>query len=264
MNKIFSKEEQQLNLKLEELFNKWYNVLEKNGATKEELELWCYDGFFPGYLKQKTRVLIIGRECRGLGGESFIEMMLEGFSKNEIGVKNGRTMTINQHPMHSKAFYLVYGLNNNFIPYTQMPWASEMLEYFGTEKGISYAFMNISKFSNESDNYKTNYVNVNRFIELSKSAENLFWEEIELLNPDVILTMNLQDKIQELAPNVESIDADDDVHMYEIGCKSKKIKLYDLWHFSGPKKKKNKKKIIEGYYYTPLKEMMIQHKHNLR
>lgn len=255
MNENFSQVEKQLNKKLDELFNKWYKVLEKNGATKDDLELWCTDGFFPGYLKQKTRVLIVGRESRYLGGYSYTEKLLEGFSKNAIGVANGRTKTVNQHPMHSKAFYLVYGLNNNFIPYSQMPKASEMLEDFGTEKGISYAFMNLSKFSNESDNYQTNYVNLNRFIDLSKNSENLFWKEIELLNPDVILTMNFQryniDKIV-LQDMLEDVDSNDDVHMYTIRRESKPIMLFDLWHFSAVKK-------FDKYYYTPLKEMLEKH-----
>ena len=243
--------EKVLKRKLDSLFQTWDERMRKNGATEEEISYWCSDGFYPGYSLQKVKVLFIGREPRYLADYNFIEITYEGIKKNEIRVKN-KTLTVSQHPYFSKLFYITYGVNNNLCE--KIPSASEMITSFGNEDGISYAYMNLSKFSNEDDGYATNWKNVNRFLALSEGEENLCNKEIQLLNPDIIITMNFGNwrvkKYLGVIANDYGRDEKGNIHKYELQVGEKTIPLFDMWHFSAPGKD------FEECYYLPLRKFL--------
>lgn len=75
-----------------------------------------------------------------------IEVLLESFKKNQIGNKH-----INSSSFYSMMFYIAYAVNKNVYSWSNIPYASELSNTFALEIGISYAVMNLSKFSNQSE-----------------------------------------------------------------------------------------------------------------
>lgn len=60
--------------------------------------------------------------------------------------------------------YIAYGLIKNEKSYGDIPWANTIADTFGTDEGISFAFINISKFSNESKNWQSDYDLISKFL----------------------------------------------------------------------------------------------------
>jgi hypothetical protein len=91
--------------------------------------------------------------------------------------------------------YLAYGITHGCgIAFEDLPQASDIAATFGTREGISFAFMELSKYSNDNEdaNSRRDKELMERFLRDSLSAgRNFFREELELLNPDIIITMNL-------------------------------------------------------------------------
>jgi hypothetical protein len=107
---------------------------------------FCSDGFFPCYYSQKRKILFLARETVDLSGMDYMEILFEAYKNNNIG---GRTL--DQHTFHHRMYYLAYGiLKGGGIPYRDVPYASELAKDFGTPAGISFAFMELSKYSNDN------------------------------------------------------------------------------------------------------------------
>lgn len=241
---VYPKNEIRLHEKLYKLLDQWHEEAESMKFIKRyTADDMVYDGFYPYYTKQKKKILFIGREALGLNGEDYIECVYNAYKTNKIGNKH-----INQYKFHRLMFYLAYCIINNFPAWGKVPYASELTEDFGTEKGISFAFMNLSKFSNESGKWSADWELIDSFINNFTNTEtNYFNDEISILKPDIIITMNLENRLNVLG-RIDSLKYGSKASCYYLMVNRKKIPLIDLYHFSATNKKDKEE------YYLPLKD----------
>ena len=153
------------------------------------------DGFFPKYLSQKHKVLFIGREARNNSGNDSVLGTIDYFMKNN--------KKINSSTFYRRLLYLTYGIiNKGKIAFEDLPYANEIAQNMIITKRFGFALMNISKYSNDrADGAKADVKLINQFLEDSNlEKRNFILEEIELLQPDIIITANLWDgKINDYA-----------------------------------------------------------------
>lgn len=186
------------------------------------------DGIYPNYINQKVKVLYIGRESLGLTGENYIDLMHHAYKVDKkIGQK-----TLNQHSLHKLKLSIAYGLNNNNCPWEDIPPASEIADDFAEKQGVSFAFMNLSKLSNESEDWKIDWELVDGFLEaFKKSPTNFFAKQIDIINPDIILTMNLEGRLKALG-KLTPVEYEENASYYTLTTDKKSYSLIDLYHFS--------------------------------
>lgn len=183
----YPNEELSLKQAINELNRDWYSCICKNSVS-DLSSLYVSDGFYPYYTHQKIKILFIGKESLEVSGD-YIEELFKAIKLGKIGDK-----TLNEHKFHALMLYVVYGLQHNCLDYNNIPCATEISKNFATPNGISYAFMNLSKFSNESGHWISDDALIDSFLRISSmSPENYFAKEIEILNPDLIIGMNLNE-----------------------------------------------------------------------
>jgi hypothetical protein len=255
---LFPPDERPLRARLDALMSDWKRevaqsrvVFREDGKAYSGADYFCADGFFPYYTRQKTKILFIGREAVGLSGMDYIDVLYNAYKQNNVGGK-----TLDAHATEARQFYLAYGiLHNGTVPYGEIPYASELAKTFGTADGISFAFMELSKYSNDAEdaNRHRDTGLMTRFLQDSHLGKrNFVREELSLLNPEVILTMNLwgaglDDTLLEQAlGKVRSAGSPEpaiSVNVLSInGCD---IPLFDLWHFAS-------RKNTEQDFYNPV------------
>lgn len=199
------------------------------------------DGFYPYYTKQKVKILFVGRESLSIEG-SFIETLYKAYKDNQIGSKS-----LNASQFHRIMFYLAYAINNGFPEWDNIPWASEIAQKFGEDGGLSFAFINISKLSNDSDDWQKDDALINSYL-ARENARTVQKEQVKLLDPDIIISANIDPS---LLGEVTEIDTSNkDVYIYELDNKGKKVKIFNMWHFSAPNKSDFRN------YYEPLKTLL--------
>ena len=129
-----------------------------------------------------------------------------------------------------------------------------------------FAIMNISKYSNDSDFGGTaDYSLINRFLQDSElDKRNFVLEEIELLNPSVIITAHLwnggikEELLNSALPEKNfsalkrTVTVKDDCKacLYDFALGRKKIPLIDLYHFSSRKSDKDD-------FYSPVMKLLF-------
>lgn len=237
-----------------------------NDMEKEFVQTINPDGFFPYYTHQKVKILFIAKEALGLYGGDYIEKLFDGILKNDPrgrrwwNEKNPdlprvRNMTNNGDPFLRKMLYIAYGLNNKCCPYDSMPWASEIGQnLLGKPEGISYAFMNYSKFDNPSEtNYSADKYRMQSYKDMvHRTGVNWFAKQITLLNPDIIIEMNIgRDNANALGSKpIEWIQEEykEDLAVGYLPIEDHKYLLFETWHFSWPGR------AFEEHYYLPIVE----------
>ena len=224
---------------IETLFKKWYKNFKGKKFVKNYIaDDMIFDGFYPYYFSQKRKILFIGRESYWADRSNYISYMFDAYKKNYIGDKH-----INQYPFHRRMMYIAYGLNNSFVEFQKIPYADEIAESFATPAGVSFAFMNISKFSNESENTNSDLELINSSYLASSTGENNFiLEEIDILEPDIVITMNLGeiDKMSAFG-NPKELLRLNQVYAFQLNTQAKKnILLLDTFHFSAWNKSEEK------------------------
>ncbi len=218
----------------------------KSSLPEKEQELFVSDGFYPYYFSKKPRILFVAKESTGMLGLAYTDTLFDCYrNEKRIGEKN-----INQYRFHARMMYMAYGILNKestFEEFQATPFASKIGDTFGTKDGVSFAFMNISKSSNENGTYanekliETSYTHGKKFIK----------REIELLEPDIIISANVTDKITNIfgEPSVlKRIGGNSkvcDVCAQTIKVNAKDTLLLDCWHFSSVKGKKD----FEHFYH---------------
>lgn len=224
---MFYGEETYLNEELGRLFVDWFRTVEnqKNGCSFSSSSM-VFDGFYPNYTHQPVKVLFVGREPRGLGGENYIDNLFDAYVAGCIDDKN-----IDDYSFHNIMFRTCYAIVNSFSGFDKIPLSSEISRDAFTGKGISFAFMNLSKISNDGY-FKTNWSVLDDFSEVSCGGDvNYFNREISILNPDIIITMNLEGRLKSLG-ELDVIDMGDKVSYYQLSVGDKKIPLLDTFHFT--------------------------------
>lgn len=248
----FSEFEIQKNRELQALMDEWKKQLSKNttpinnGDCNKTTPDDCFaqDGFFPGYYKQKKKICFIGRETRKIGGHDF-RLTTEEYFKVDYNNKNNWW----RHILH-----IVYGIKNEGqITYDELPPANEILTEMIKNKDYGFAVINISKYSNDDKtSWVTNRNLVHRFLEDSDLEKTNFFErELQILDPDVIITANLWDgtidtKYLNLClPNKDfsptKIISHNKEKVAEYGkynLNGKSIDFIDLYHFAAVKSDK--------------------------
>lgn len=239
-NLEYPTEEQNLITTLSLLFQDWHlDAKEKTFIKGYTAENMVFDGFYPYFSKQKIKVLFVGREALCLEG-NYLDVLYNCYKRNKVGDIN-----LNSYQFHRLMFLVTYGLNNDFIPWDAMPKVTDMTASFATDAGISFAFMNLSKFSNDSGERDTDWGLIDSFSSaFEKSKLNYFNTEIEIINPDLIITMNLESRIDVLGRK-EVIKYGNTASYFYLHCNDKKILTIDTFHFSASKQNKDS-------FYTPI------------
>lgn len=194
------------------------------------LDLFETDGFYPGYLSSEKRVLFIGREPRWEPGQDRIGSDIEKWKKSKP-----------EGSFWRRVFYILYGIEHsgnssfqeaerNFDEYVKSKIANQ---------NYGFGLMNLSKYANLAENSgtKASRYLIKRFIDDSElDLRNYFMEEINLLKPDIIITMNIFSyfRNEEIFPNLE--DTADVPHRsgsVDIFVdKDEKYYVFDTEHFS--------------------------------
>ena len=218
---------------LEALFRDWRECCAKSQheVVSAQADYMVFDGFYPFYFRQPVRILFVGREARGIEGCNYLDVLFHAYRVSKtIGDKH-----LNFDAFHSRKLHIAWGLLNGMPDWETIPWASEIGNSFGSESGISFAFMNLSKLSNESDQWSSDWKIIKAFHDSATVARNFVLEEVVLLKPNIVITMNLGDRLKSLG-NMELIDRTPNVNSYWLDSDGHRSLMLDCYHFSAPGK----------------------------
>jgi hypothetical protein len=238
------------------LMKLWLTSLGEKDDIHEYTEFFSPDGFFPGYYKQKPKVLFIGREPRW----------------TTVLIANNDSIASILHQNNNKAsfwkriLYMVQLFKSDGNMTFEQIKASDYANKVAETGDYGFAFMNISKYSNDlEEGGRADWDCINTFLEYSQlEKRNYFQEELKLLDPDYIITANLwggriESKYLDLCfgklTPVEKYPKDSPKGrwLFEMDLGGKKIKLIDLYHFSRPGSDKD-------HFYSPIKELLFSDK----
>ena len=153
--------------------------------------------------------------------------------------------------------------------YEEIPTADAILDKMFNDNNFGFAVINISKYSNDDEeNWQTNVNLANRFLRDSNLGEtNFFQKELEILNPDIIITANLwehgifnEEYLDLCLPYVNFSKRKNVTHQGKKIAKYGKYNLngrdidyIDLYHFSA-------KKSDKYCYYNPVMKVLFNKK----
>ncbi len=214
-------------------------VFVDDGKAYKAVDYLNLDGFYPGYFSAKRRVLFIGRESREVSGCNRMETDIEFLRNNNIN-KVG-------FAFWQRVFYVVYGIQHEGkVPFRVIPYANEIKEACVKANSFPFAFINLSKYSNDSKSWKADYVLMNRFLEDAElGRRNYLREQISILDPDIIISCNLWgdaridlDKLDLIFPpddfskRIPKLSTEGISDVYNFSFEGKNIRFIDLHHFS--------------------------------
>jgi hypothetical protein len=217
---------------LENLFQEWLQHFANAGTAlkKHVADDMVSDGFYPHYFSQKKRILFIGKEARGISGDNYIDVLYPVYRGES------RPWPLNSSKFHSRMIRIAYGLIHGMQSWQEIPRASEIGHTFGEANGLSFAFMNISKLSNDGDNWQADMGVINVAHNLSTQGRKFNLEEVRILQPHIVITMNLGDKIAALG-QLTPIHASNLPRSFWLDSAGHRSLLIDTWHFAAPRKK---------------------------
>jgi len=211
------------------LLDEWKAYIkDKKIVHKYGINGFVDDGFYPYYYLQEIKILYLAIESRGISGGNYIDIV--NFKDDKIGKQH-----INSNGFFRKLLKITYGIKNNFMEWDKIPDASEIKNNFGRKDGISFAIMELSKFSNDNLSPDKNKKQIKKFISISKNETRNFWnEQIKILNPDYIISMNLRGNLNVLGKITSTENQRNKkhsrVHSLCIG-NGKSVKIIDTYHF---------------------------------
>jgi hypothetical protein len=214
---------------LETLFRQWHQhfISVAPAFEKHEVDDMVFDGFYPYYFSQEKRILFIGRESRDISGYNYIDLLYPAYRETKmIGDQH-----LNVNKFHSRMIYIAYGIINGMPTWQDIPYASKIGDTFGEPNGLSFAFMNISKFSNDSVNWPSDWGVINAAHEQSTQGRNFNREEIAILEPQIVITMNLGSKVESLG-QLTPVHTSQVANSYWLDSEGHRSLLIDTYHFS--------------------------------
>ena len=251
----------QLHSELCGLSEEWRKSVMQNKSFASFSADFNMDGFYPYYTCQECKILFVGREACWLNGGNYIETVCKS-----IQADNFNGWTVNQYPFHKRQFYIAYGIqkfvrDGVFPKWEDVPWASDMAKRIfaksDTESGvgddfgglcsISWAFINLSKLSNNSGNWQigdTYY----KFVD-DEENQRFTREEIMKLDPDIIIGANVSE-LADILGYEESDKSNKNCHYYLL--KDGFPHFLNCWHFSAIKPDKTA-------FYNPLAKIVQKH-----
>ena len=219
--------------KLDELMESWEKKIRQN----KETALFMVDGAYPHYFEQNPRILFIGREAYGFGDyepcakASYLVEYYENYIKGRAYGER----SLNQVKFHGRLFYMMHAINTGAENWSDVPWAEEIaMEDFKTGK-LSFAFMNLNKLMNISGKKTTNWNTLGKF---AQTYCEEIRREIEILDPHIIITANLIDKVdmnpifgdwKDLSGNGQDGKY---IYVRRIHVNGHSVYLLDVFHFS--------------------------------
>ena len=235
----YPQDEVKLNEDINELMEKWDKAANEDSFSS--------DGFFPYYTHQKHKVLFVGREPRGIAGLDYVDVVLPNVQKNILADRH-----INQNAFFRRLMYIIYGIQHDFPDFwNELKPADLIAPTFGTAEGVSCAFMNISKSSNESiESWSSDWESISK--SAKTAVENGFIrEEVSLLAPEIIITLNIEGALKYLVDEgslkkIDNIGGDLDVFTATVD--GKKCHIFNTWHFAATGKGD-----LDGFY-APIQE----------
>lgn len=252
--------EKELYKKLEALFSDWKALIKTkpvitlDGKEYKAIDCFNSDGFYPGYLSSKTKVLFIGREGRYEAGDDRIQSDVKLWNENPADCFSS--------PFWRHLFYILYGITTGgTVSFEDVPESKDILAKMTESNNYGFALMNISKYANGSENGdKVDRNLINRFLHDSElDKRNFLREEIELLNPDIIITQNIwecgidNDELEKVFPSkdfYENQSKNKSVAVYDFNLNGRKIKLLDIFHLSSRKSDKDD-------FYEPIMDALF-------
>ncbi|MDR2865548.1 MAG: hypothetical protein LBV68_08070 [Spirochaetaceae bacterium] len=210
----------------------------ESGKPYQGKDFFCTDGFFPNYFEQPKKILFIGRDPVGdMHKKGCIAHFLDEYKKNNVN--NGER--VDENKFHSRMMYIAKGIINGgkTQAYYQLESASCIAKGIGLPHGISFAFMELSKYV---DDNKADVKLINSFLEHSELTKtDFFKKEIKILEPDIIITMNLWElrinynllkQAFDGANFIPDIDYTYPAALRSLMIEDKEIPIIDLYHFS--------------------------------
>ncbi len=218
---------------LESLFLKWHQHFADNAAAlkKHSADDMVVDGFYPYYFSQKKRILFIGREARDISGYNYIDCLYRAYRDD----KRVGKQSLNASKFHYRMLYIAYGILNGMPEWQKIPCATEIVNGFAIAEGFSFAFMNLCKLSNDSDDWTWDRGVSDVAHGLSAQGRNFTQEEIAILEPDIVITMNLQGMVATFG-QLTPIHATPQARSYWLDVGGHRALLIDTYHFSAWKK----------------------------
>lgn len=229
------------------LMQAWADKFAETPDLRKLADQFVADGFYPYYFQQKIKLLFVGRESLGMSGLDYISELFNAYKNNRIG-----NCHINQPgcSFHNRLMYVAYGLLNGMPEWQTIDYADKLTPRFGEKDGFSFAFMNISKLSNESANWQANWRLINAAVKASTHERNFIQEEVALLEPDVVIAMHLDKAHLDSIGSSKLLEENQNISAYALKTANRLTLLLNTWHFSAP----NKKDISE--IYLPICEMV--------
>lgn len=225
----FSEEERAINAQLNALFDQWSKELKQVWDSYDE-SYFVTDGLFPAYGRQHPKVLFVGRETLDIMGQSYIDIFLPAIREKWVGGK-----PLERHAFFKRMLKITYGLIHDCPDWKDIPPASVIADTFATHDGVSFAFMNLSKLSHEyADNpsWQADWGSINLFVEKTlKCSQNYFQREIEILEPDIIVTMNLESFLSAFG-DIRLQESIPSVNIHVLSLQKRSIPVFDCWHFA--------------------------------
>ena len=119
---------------------------------------------------------------------------------------------------------------------------------------LSFAFMNISTISNETNNWGTQW---NKYTKSEKDGANYRRKMIEILVPDLIVCANCGWDITQLADSSCSLEASVPIVTEQLFFGSKSCLRFDTFHWQATTATINGKRVglhDEEHFYNPLRD----------
>ncbi|MDR2865656.1 MAG: hypothetical protein LBV68_08610 [Spirochaetaceae bacterium] len=260
ISSLFSGEEIQKRQQVVSLMSDWEDEIARKYKNEPDEEYWegqdplsyfIADGFSPGYFNQKTKVLFIERETRGMcENRDWFQQMIKNF-------KNTPNPNHNKNSFTRHLLYIVQGIKSEGkYKYENLEEANDYAKEIVSTNDYGFAFMNMSKYSNWTPHFNADYDFINQFLEDSNlENRNYFREEIEILSPDVIITGNLwngyiEQKYLDLC--FGKVELKKVYDMSNIVVNGKNVKILNTYHLADYSHKDKED------FYNPIMELIFK------
>ena len=241
IKRFYSQKEQKLLKKLDELFVIWEKRFEVENGW------FIRDGFYPGYLGARKKILFIARDCYDIYDGCYISNFIPQYTSGLMNGPNGSKKSINLVRFHKLLIQVAYGIlkgDKAPLSWSDIPYARDICETGQIFHDVSFAFMELGKLSHDSESAGTgaDWGKISSSVSISTDGDNLLRREIDLLSPDLIIGMNLNENPD--GKDYYSIVFEKDISktssqicdcaIYQVRLTPKRsIPLLDCWHFSG-------------------------------
>ena len=149
------------------------------------------DGFYPYYLEQTPRILVLGRSSREMGGRDYIETTCGNLQKEG----KEKTSRITMETIGC----LLKRIDISKEDPTAKDMAKDLRYYFARPKnkgGFSYAFINVCPIDQEKTHFEKKEDSI--YWKAFSASKDLLRQRIEELEPDCIIALSINGPNNEL------------------------------------------------------------------